>query len=54
MRVERQAFNTGKLVAWLDAALHPKESSEIKISPETNKIVQQVLEKIEHASLRKY
>lgn len=56
VRVERQAFNTGKIVAWLDAALHPEKASSVgdttSLSSENSKIVRSVLEKIEHASLQ--
>jgi cystathionine beta-lyase/cystathionine gamma-synthase len=50
VRVERQAFNTGKLVAWLSAALHPPSPSTV--DTKTSTIVQSVLQKIEHASLQ--
>ncbi|KAH8602750.1 Cys/Met metabolism PLP-dependent enzyme-domain-containing protein [Bisporella sp. PMI_857] len=30
VRVERQSFNAGKLVAWLDAALHPKVLEKVE------------------------
>jgi cystathionine beta-lyase/cystathionine gamma-synthase len=57
LRVERQSSNTAKLVAWLNAALHPEEASPggdtATVSLEDSKIVQTVLEKIEHASLQK-
>ena len=56
VRVERQAFNAGKIVAWLDAALHPEAASPVgdttSLDPENGKIVRSVLEKIEHASLQ--
>jgi len=52
VRVERQSFNAGRLVAWLDAALHPEKTSEVSVTAETSKTVQAVLEKIEHASLQ--
>jgi cystathionine beta-lyase/cystathionine gamma-synthase len=56
VRVERQAYNVGKLVAWLDAALHPgKESSvgdKAALSSANSKIVRQALERVEHASLQ--
>ncbi|TVY57992.1 putative trans-sulfuration enzyme [Lachnellula cervina] len=46
VRVERQAFNVGKLVGWLNSALtSTAEDTE-------SKIVQAVLAKIEHASLQ--
>jgi cystathionine beta-lyase/cystathionine gamma-synthase len=47
IRVERQSFNASKIVAWLDAALHPAESPS-----EDCKIIQSVLAKVEHASLQ--
>lgn len=50
VRVERQSSNADKLVAWLDAALHPYETST---TSESSKLVQKVLEKVEHASLQK-
>lgn len=56
VRVERQSFNTGKIVAWLDAVLHPEKASSVggvtKVSAEDSKIVRSVLGKIEHASLQ--
>jgi len=52
IRVERQAFNAGKLVAWLHAALHPENKSEFVVPETTQKLVQQVVGKIEHASLQ--
>lgn len=51
VRVERQSYNAGKLVAWLNAALHPATMSN-GASADDRKVVQQVLEKIEHASLQ--
>lgn len=54
VRVERQAFNAGKIVGWLNGALHPDKSasSGTASNSETVKIVQSMLEKIEHASLQ--
>jgi cystathionine beta-lyase len=56
VRVERQAANAGKLVAWLDAALHPEKgasaSGDATLSSKNAKVVQQILDKIEHASLQ--
>lgn len=55
VRVERQSHNAGKLVAWLNAALHPEKvptTGDAKVDSESSKVVQQVLEKIEHASLQ--
>ena len=53
VRVERQAFNAGKIVAWLDAALNPGKGSEHDVGAEDGKAVRAVLAKIEHASLQK-
>ncbi len=57
VRVERQSFNAGKIVAWLDAALHPERESSVgdatTLSPDNSKIIRTVLENIEHASLQK-
>lgn len=57
LRVERQSSNATKLVAWLDAALHPEEASSRGHAPVVSagdsKIVQAVLEEITHASLQK-
>jgi cystathionine beta-lyase/cystathionine gamma-synthase len=56
VRVERQSFNAGKIVAWLDAALNPEKASSLSTTPtvssEDSKIVRTVLGKIEHASLQ--
>jgi cystathionine beta-lyase/cystathionine gamma-synthase len=56
VRVERQAFNAGKIVAWLDAALHPEKSNSadgtITVNSEDGEIVRSVLAKLEHASLQ--
>ncbi|KAH8815084.1 pyridoxal phosphate-dependent transferase, partial [Xylogone sp. PMI_703] len=53
LRVERQSYNTGKLVKWLQAALHlEKEGASVIATPEESKIVQAVLEKVVHASLQ--
>lgn len=56
VRVERQAYNAGKLVAWLNSALHPeKATSDVNdptLSSENREIVQKVLGKVEHASLQ--
>lgn len=56
IRVERQAQSTGKLVAWLDAALHPETESSVgdsaTLSSGNSSIVRGVLAKIEHASLQ--
>ncbi|KAK0119056.1 hypothetical protein ONS96_012124 [Cadophora gregata f. sp. sojae] len=48
VRVERQAANTAKLVAWLDDALHPERDGESK----DGEIIRKVVAKIEHASLQ--
>jgi len=48
IRVERQSYNVGKLVGWLDAALHPTGD----VSLENVKVVQHAVAKIEHASLQ--
>ena len=57
LRVERQSSNATKLVAWLDAALHPEEASSgdgaSAVSTEDSKVVRAVLEEIQHASLQK-
>lgn len=57
LRVERQSSNATKLVTWLNAALHPEEASSggdvPAVGAEDSKIVQAVLESIEHASLQK-
>lgn len=56
VRVERQAANVGKLVAWLDAALNPEKGSGVGESTTSNsagaKIVRDVVSKVEHASLQ--
>lgn len=56
LRVERQAYNVGKLVAWLDAALHPDKSSSVSdstsVSSGNTTIVREVVESITHASLQ--
>ena len=52
VRVERQSFNAGKLVAWLDAALYPEKNHEIVVPAEMTRLVQQTIGKIEHASLQ--
>lgn len=53
IRVERQAENATKLVRWLDAALHPEKQTGADVpSPDEAKIIRDVLEKIEHASLQ--
>lgn len=56
VRIERQSFNAGKIVAWLDAALHPEKASSASdttsLSSESSQIVRSVLAKIEHASLQ--
>ena len=56
VRVERQSYNATKLVAWLDAALHPERESSVgdttTLSSGNTKAVRDVVEKIEHASLQ--
>ena len=57
IRVERQAENATKLVKWLDAAIHPDETSTGSNSnavpnAEESKAISQVLLKVEHASLQ--
>lgn len=56
IRVERQAYNVGKLVAWLDAAMHPERESSasgtVPLSSGNSKAVREVIAKIEHASLQ--
>jgi cystathionine beta-lyase len=56
VRVERQSYNAGKLVAWLNASLHPEKAGsatgDATLSSGNSKVAQQVLEKIEHASLQ--
>ena len=57
LRVERQSSNATKLVAWLNAALHPEEASSgdgaLTVSTEDSQVVRAVLEEIQHASLQK-
>jgi cystathionine beta-lyase/cystathionine gamma-synthase len=53
IRVERQAYNVGKLVGWLNAALHPESESGSDIDPSDSAAVRQVLASIQHASLQK-
>jgi cystathionine beta-lyase/cystathionine gamma-synthase len=57
VRVERQAQNVGKLVAWLHAALYPEEESPMSdsssLSSGNSKIVRSVLANVQHASLQK-
>lgn len=53
VRVQRQAANTAKLVAWLDGFLRPEKiNGPDNISPEDSDAVRKVLAKIEHASLQ--
>ncbi|KFY98773.1 hypothetical protein V498_01233 [Pseudogymnoascus sp. VKM F-4517 (FW-2822)] len=56
IRVERQAQSTGKIVAWLNAALHPETESSVgdsaTLSSGNSGIVRGVLAKIDHASLQ--
>lgn len=47
VRVERQSYNTTKLVSWLHTALNAGKDSSLE-----DKLVQSVLAKIEHASLQ--
>jgi cystathionine beta-lyase/cystathionine gamma-synthase len=57
IRVERQAESTGKLVRWLDAALHPSlypsssQDSSLPTPLETS-IIKKVLHSVSHASLQ--
>jgi cystathionine beta-lyase/cystathionine gamma-synthase len=57
LRVERQSSNATKLVAWLNAALHPEEAksegSAVTVSAEDSIVVRDVVEGIQHASLQK-
>jgi cystathionine beta-lyase len=46
LRVERQSHNTTKLVAWMNSVLHSRSDVE------DDKVVRDVLAKIEHASLQ--
>ena len=56
LRVERQSHNATKLVAWLNAALHPEKESLVGHSPTSSspdsKVIRDVLANIEHASLQ--
>lgn len=54
IRVKKQAENTTKLVRWLDAGLHPEKFVDEKDVPtsEEAKVIQTILERIEHASLQ--
>jgi len=55
LRVERQAYNTTKLVSWLNAALYPDGSLSDGTAPSSSgssQIVREVLANIEHASLQ--
>jgi cystathionine beta-lyase/cystathionine gamma-synthase len=56
LRVERQSYNVTKLVAWLNAALHPERESSVgqfgTLSPANSKVIRNVLANIEHASLQ--
>ncbi|KAK5165853.1 uncharacterized protein LTR77_008776 [Saxophila tyrrhenica] len=47
LRVGRQSGNAGRVVGWLDGCLNPKDGSE------DSKIVKEVVQKVEHASLQK-
>lgn len=56
VRVQRQAFNTEKLVEWLHAALHPAEASSgsdtATLSSGNSQAVKQVVDSITHGSLQ--
>lgn len=52
VRVERQAFNTGKLVKWLDSALYPEKEGALAVDEETSNLVKKVVQKLDHASLQ--
>lgn len=56
LRVERQSQNATKLVAWLNSALHPEKESGVgattTLSSGNIKVVRDVLDKVEHASLQ--
>jgi cystathionine beta-lyase/cystathionine gamma-synthase len=56
VRVERQSHNAGKLVEWLNAALHPEKETSVNdtttLSSGNSEIVREVVAKIEHASLQ--
>ncbi|KAI9743094.1 MAG: hypothetical protein M1818_003389 [Claussenomyces sp. TS43310] len=56
VRVKQQSANTEKLVAWLNAALHPEGTSSVgdttTLSSGNSKIIREVVAKIEHASLQ--
>lgn len=50
IRVERQSYNVGKLVGWLNSALHPEKGSTVDEA--TCQTVQKVVANIQHASLQ--
>ena len=56
LRVQRQAYNVEKLVGWLHAALNPEKESSVSdtttLSSGNSKIVREVVENIQHASLQ--
>ncbi|KAI9053485.1 hypothetical protein LZ554_002440 [Drepanopeziza brunnea f. sp. 'monogermtubi'] len=53
VRVQRQAANTAKLVAWLDGILHPGKAGESEnIDTRDAEAVRKILAKVEHASLQ--
>ena len=57
VRLERQSSNATKLVAWLNAALHPEKASgsstgDATLSSANSGAVRDVVAKIEHASLQ--
>jgi cystathionine beta-lyase/cystathionine gamma-synthase len=56
IRVQRQSYNAGKLVSWLNDALHPElESASIdtpSLSSRNGKTIRSVLESVQHASLQ--
>jgi cystathionine beta-lyase/cystathionine gamma-synthase len=56
LRVERQSHNATKLVAWLNAGLHPEKEPSVSHSPTLgsvdSKVIRDVLANIEHASLQ--
>ncbi len=56
VRVERQAQNVDRLVAWLHSALHPEEESAMgdtaTLSSGNSKVIRAVLANVQHASLQ--
>ncbi|KAG9248266.1 pyridoxal phosphate-dependent transferase [Calycina marina] len=52
VRVERQAFNAGMLVKWLDSALHPGKEGAFAVGEEASGLVRRVVGRLDHASLQ--